>query len=103
MDPCDGPFTDIELQGLQGALNDSYAKGALGSRSFVLAWLFIALGARPLQIASLKISDFSVQSAKNGATSYLIRVPRAKQRRALIRDEFKTRPLISEIGEVLES
>lgn len=102
MDPCNGPFTDIELQGLQCALNDSYAKGKLDTRAYVLAWLFIALGARSVQIASLKISDFSVQRANNAA-SYLIRVPRAKQRGADIRDEFKTRPLIGEIGEVLET
>lgn len=103
MDPCDGPFTDIELQGLQDALNDSYAKGELDTRSYVLAWLFIALGARPIQIAALKISDFSVQRTKNDAVNYLIRVPRAKQRGTDIRDEFKTRPLVSEIGEVLEA
>lgn len=103
MDPREGPFTDIELQGLHGALNNSYAKEYLGMREYVLAWLYFALGSRSIQIASLKISDFSVQRAKNDAVSYLIRVPRGKQRGTDIRDEFKTRPLISEIGEVLEA
>lgn len=102
MDPREGPFTDIELQGIHEALNNSYAKGELGMRAYILAWLYIALGSRSIQIASLKISDFSVQRANNAA-SYLIRVPRAKQRGTDIRDEFKTRPLISEIGEVLET
>lgn len=102
MDPCSGPFTDIELQGIHEALNNSYAKGELDTRAYILAWLYIALGSRSIQIASLKISDFSVQRA-NTAASYLIRVPRAKQRGTDIRDEFKTRPLISEIGEVLET
>lgn len=103
MDPCDGPFTDIELQSLHDKLNDAFAVGEITVRQFVLGWLYFSFGARSVQIAALKIKDFSLQRASDGTWSYLLSIPRAKQHGKLIREEFKVRPLIPEIGEVLRA
>ncbi len=102
-DPQAGPFTDNELQAIQAAVNDAYACGNISTQSYVLVWLLIAHGARPIQYASLKIRDLKVLRANDGSTDYLLEIPRAKKRDELIRDSFDTRPLIRELGEAFEA
>ena len=99
MDPVEGPLTDIELQAVQEALNEAYATSAVDTSDWVLAWLFMALGSRPAQFAALKVKDVHVRSVE-GAVDYSIDVPRAKQR-SLSRTEFKNRPLVRQIGDIL--
>jgi integrase len=101
-DPARGAFTDIELQAIQSALDTAYSNGSLEERHYLLVWLFIALGARPRQLAALKVKDFSVVEAGSGRT-YLVSVPRAKKRNAEIRGQFKRRPLVAHIGEHLSA
>ncbi|ETK24520.1 integrase/recombinase, partial [Pseudomonas sp. FH1] len=48
-DPELGPFTPIEQVGIQDALNEAYGAGRLSEDIYLLAWLFIALGSRPVQ------------------------------------------------------
>lgn len=99
MDPVSGPLIDVELQSLQEALNEAYATASIETGAFVLAWLFMALGSRPSQFASLKVKDVHVRTVQ-GAVDYSIDVPRAKQQ-SLTRSEFKNRPLIRQLGEVV--
>lgn len=100
MDPNIGPFTDIELQAISSALNDAYATGVVALDQYLLAWLFILLGQRPVQYACLKVCDVMVGKAKDGSARYSLKVPRAKQG-LLERTEFKDRLLIPQIGELL--
>jgi hypothetical protein len=67
-DPKKGLLTDLEFQAVTAALNDRFAKGDITLGDYLLVWLFLAIGARPVQIAMLKVSDFSVTRASNGAT-----------------------------------
>lgn len=101
-DPEEGPFDEIELQSIYQAINTAYAKGEIDNREFSLAWLFMATGARPVQIAGLKISDF-MSTSEGGSPTYYINIPRAKQRGSVRRSSFKTRPLVAEIGVVLDA
>jgi integrase len=101
LDPVDGPFTGLELEAVQSAVNDFYERGLLGEAEYLLAWLFMALGQRPAQFAAMKVCDVVRTVAGDGAISYTLRVPRAKQRTGDPRDEFKERPLIAQIGEPL--
>ena len=103
MDPEKGPYTEIELHSIQAAINDAFGTGRITIREYILIWLFMALGARNIQVAALKLKDFNVQHASDGSSSYLLNVPRAKQRVNRIRDQFKQRVLIEEIGVVLET
>jgi integrase len=100
MDPVAGPYTDIELGAIQTALNDSFADGSIADDMYLLAWLFIALGQRPSQFAALKVGDVSGVLI-DGQVHYNLKVPRAKQRDAHLRTQFKNRPLVSQIGKPL--
>ncbi|MDA8258993.1 MAG: site-specific integrase [Betaproteobacteria bacterium] len=100
-DPVHGPFTDIELESLQYVLDRAYVADKIDREQYLLAYLFILLGQRPTQYAALKVRDVDVARAKDGTPVYTLRVPRAKQRDRLSRDEFKNRALIPQIGKLL--
>lgn len=100
-DPVNGPFTDIELESLQYALDRAYGAGEVDRERYLLAYLFMLLGQRPVQYAALKTRDVGVAHAKDGTPVYTLRVPRAKQPDRLTRGEFKDRLLIPQIGELL--
>jgi integrase len=101
MDPNQGPLTGIELQAISSALNDAYAAGGIALDHYLLVWLFMLLGQRPVQYAALKACDIMVGQTKDGSTRYSLRVPRAKQQTAMSRLAFKDRLLIPQIGELL--
>lgn len=101
LDPVMGPFSPIEQAAIQDGLNDAYSTGIVAEDVFLLTWLFIALGSRPIQLAALKVCDLSRTMSPDGVETYVLQVPRAKQRNASPRDEFKPRPLVSQIGKPL--
>lgn len=101
LDPRKGPFSDIEFQAIISALNDAFAQGGVSRHDYILVWLFLAIGARPVQLAALKLSDFSVVRASDGSSAYILQVPRAKQRGQAPRTEFKPRTLLPEIGDII--
>lgn len=101
MDPENGPYTDIEFESIYSALDDSYDSGKVDLGDYLLVWLFMALGQRPIQYAGLKLCDVVVAAGKDGAPVYTLRVPRAKQRGQPSRGDFKDRVLIPQIGEKL--
>lgn len=101
MDPDQGPLTDIELQSIRSALNGRYALGQLHERHYLLAWLVILLGQRPVQYAALKVCDLSVEQNSEGQPTYVLKVPRAKQRDQLERAEFKNHSINPDVGELL--
>lgn len=100
LDPHNGPFTDIELESIQGALNQAYSSNAIAENEYLLAWLFMLLGQRPAQYALLKVCDVLAPMVKDGSHIYILRVPRVKQRRAA-RLEFKERLITPQIGKLL--
>ncbi|MGE0768196.1 MAG: site-specific integrase [Hyphomicrobiaceae bacterium] len=101
LDPNVGPFSAIELEAIQGAVNDAFAKAVLGLREYVLVWLFMLIGPRPSQIALLKVCDFRTVHSSDGTLSYMLRVPRAKQRHAVARTAFTERIIAPQIGALL--
>lgn len=102
MDPEKGPFSDIEFEALHSAVNKAFAEGSLELEEYVLAWLFLVIGARPVQYAALKVKDLSKVTDGEGNVIYALKVPRAKQRNTLIRDDFKVKQLIPQIGQLVE-
>ncbi|EQD80311.1 site-specific recombinase, phage integrase family, partial [mine drainage metagenome] len=101
MDTENGPFSDIEVEAIQSSLGRAYEEGNIGLEDYLLVWLFLALGQRPIQYASLKVCDVGTEKSKDGTIIYTLRVPRAKQRGHLLRGDFKQRVLIPQIGEKL--
>ena len=99
MDALNGPFTDLEVEAIHAATDNAYKTGILNTSDYLLIWLFLALGQRPIQYASLKVGDFGTSVAKDGSTMYTLNVPRAKQRAQLARSAFSQRVLVHQIGE----
>ena len=97
-DPNRGQFSDIEFQGINRALREGYSNGKILLEDFLLGWLFLAKGHRPIQYASLKVGDFIAAKNNNGDTTYLLDVPRAKQANCFVRDSFKKNRIIPQIG-----
>lgn len=101
MDSRYGPYTNVELGGIQAALDDAYAAGLVDPGSYLLAQMFMLLGQRPVQYAALKVSDVFMRRTAEGDEQYLLRMPRAKQRNTTLRATFTNRVLVSDIGSLL--
>lgn len=99
LDPKKGPLTDLEFEAIQIALNDAYSKNKITLEQLLLCYLFMGLGARPVQLASLKCSDLIIPKSSDG--DYALKVPCAKQKDTLIRGDFKLRKLSQQLGEPL--
>lgn len=98
MDPMQGPYTELERQAIETGLRATFGRGEITEEAFLLAWLFIALGARPVQVAALKVCDLIRDEDEKGNITYHVRMPRAKQRYQAHRTKFKMRPLVDHIG-----
>lgn len=101
MDPMHGPYTELEREAIETALRATFGRGEITEEAFLLAWLFIALGARPVQVAALKVCDLLREEDENGGITYHVRMPRAKQRYQAHRTHFRMRPLVDHIGAAL--
>lgn len=99
LDPKKGPFTDLEFEAIQAALNNAYAQNEIATEHLLIGYLLMSLGIRPVQLASLKCCDLIVPDTPYG--DYVLKVPRAKQKEQLTRGEFKLRKLTQQIGEPL--
>lgn len=100
MNVSTGPFSNTEQESIQSSLDSAYASGSISEEKYLLVWLFMALGQRPVQYAALKVCDVLTEDL-NGTVEYSVKIPRGKQRNAQVRSEFKNRPLISQIGKPL--
>ena len=101
LDSTEGPLTDIEYEAIQTALNSAYSRNEINTSDLILCYLFMSLGSRPAQIASLKCCDLIEPTTQDG--DYILKVTRAKQRGQLTRSEFKNRKLSRQIGEPLSA
>lgn len=98
-DPVMGPYTDIEWGAIQDALDNAFADGQIEEDAYCLAWLFLALGQRPIQYAGLKVCDLTRQDEGEHGVRYVLLIPRAKQGQRHHRSEFTERRLLREIAE----
>jgi len=104
MDPSKGPFIEAELQAIHTAANLAFSNGDLNLRSYCMLWVFLSLGLRPIQVAMLKLKDLKVLGDQDQISSYLLEVPRAKQRdKHVRRQSFRARPLIPDIGKLIQA
>ncbi len=96
-----GPFTDIELESIQSAFNAAFARGEILLGDYMLGWMFMLLGQRPVQYALLKVCDVTRGTAKDGSETYAVKMPRVKQREQAYRTTFKDRLVTPQIGSLL--
>ena len=96
-----GPFSDLEYEAIQEALNTGFKAGVINEADFLLVWLFIAMGGRPVSMASLKLCDLMVPKDLADGSDYGINLPMAKQRGFLARDQFTPLILAHQIAKPL--
>lgn len=101
-DPRTGAFSDTEFEGIVSGLNRSFGRGDLSQEEFVLGWLLVATGARPSELAALKLRDFHHLEAADGTRVYWLDLPQAKKG-TLIRERFAKQELAAQIGELVEA
>ena len=101
LDPGKGPFTTVELEGLNAALNDGYVDGMVSLLDFAVCHLLLAFGMRATQIAAMKERDLIIAVAGDGSEVFSLMIPRAKQRGENPRGSFKVRPCDGRLGSLL--
>lgn len=99
--PFTGPLSNLEYEALQLALIDAFELREISLDDFVLVQLFMITGRRPSQIGDLKLKDV-IEANSDGLQSYLLNVPRRKQRGTNWREQFKSFALTSEVGITLK-
>lgn len=97
--PKKGPFTDLEFESIDQKTNQSYAEGTWNEADYFLVKLMMALGARPIQYAALKLIDFHAPQSEG--SDYWLNMPIAKQRDSIARDKFMPCLLGRHLGEPL--
>jgi integrase len=105
--PNKSPLTSNKLADLRHLLVMYKAIFKVGDASYwrlAATWIFITLGIRPVQLRMLMTSDLAINiNSETGHKSYLLNVPSAKKRLENPRSRFKSRPIPSMLGEMLES
>lgn len=102
MDPHKGPLTVMETAALLDALSSALRDKKVSAADYLLAWLVVALGMRPIQYAALKVCDFKVIRPKNGEETFVLAIPRAKQRWIVdMRSLSRERAILPEVGRLL--
>lgn len=100
MDPFSGPLTDMELDSIQTSINNSYAENDIKISDYILVWLFMIYGSRPIQFAQLKVKDVIAVKLEDDSYEVFLNIPRAKNRKEL-RSEFKKRIVPKSFSRIL--
>lgn len=101
LDPEEGPYSDLEFKAIKNGLDNKYAESVINAEEYSLAQLFAATGRRPIQIASLKVGDFRIDTETLGEPVCMLSIPKAKIRGRGFRAGFTDFALIESIGQVL--
>jgi len=82
-DPNEGPFTPIETQAILDSMNNALSAGSIDVTDYFALYLLLTTAQRPIQLMSLRFSDFYQKSGK-----FYVNIPRAKQRGVPFRGSF---------------
>lgn len=99
--PQSGPFTDLEYEAIQEALNTGFKEEVIDEADYLLVWLFIAMGGRPVSMVALKLCDLIVPENLSDGSDFGLNLPMAKQKGSLARDQFIPLLLMRQIAEPL--
>lgn len=103
MDPETGPLTDVEYEAVVTAMRQGFASRAFDLADYALMVLALALGARPLQLAALKVKDFSHTRRHDGSPVFILQVTRLKQGKGIrARTLFRQRSLTAGVGALIQ-
>ncbi len=101
-DPAQGPLHPTEFDRLFLAVRDATINRLLPDADLAVAWLFMSFGCNPRNLQLLNDEDLLRTLMSDGTVRYELRIPRIKKQGVGVREQFRTRPLRQEIGELLE-
>ncbi len=101
LDPHKGPLTDIELLAFNEGAVQAFEQGKITISELAIGLLSSNTGRRQIQISHLKIKDILAGKNQKGERMYLINVPRAKQRGATFRSEFRQFAITKELWTIM--
>ncbi len=102
MDPVSGPLTVMETETILDALSDAFLDQKVSTQDYLLVWLVIAIGMRPVQYAALKVCDLQVLQTQGGDETFMLSIPRAKQQGVVdMRSVKKNRAILPEVGKLM--
>lgn len=99
-DPKDGPYTDIEVQGLLDWANAAVSSRELQFADYAYFLTLLMTARRPVQIAALRGKDL-IEEHGGGASLFRLNVPRAKQRGGGFRQSFRSLAIIDDLHAIL--
>jgi integrase len=83
-DPNEGPYTPIESRAIFDCMNNALSSGSINVADYFIVYLLLTTAQRPVQIASLRFSDFYKKNGK-----FFANVPQAKGRGVPFRGAFQ--------------
>ncbi len=101
LDPVKGPLSDIELQGFNEGAVRAFELGNISLTDMAMGLVISNTGRRPIQISHLRVKDILKGKNKRGDETYLLNMPRAKQRATNFRKQFKQFAITEELWVIL--
>jgi hypothetical protein len=103
LDPLKGPLSDLELQAFNEGVIQAFESDDISLTDMALGLVISNTGRRPIQISHLRIKDVLNGKNNRNETTYLLNVPRAKQRATDFRQQFKQFAITNELWVILSS
>lgn len=100
-DPDQGPLNHVEFNGLLSKLRSTAAE-IIPLDCRCAMWLSVAFGTNTKNLRLLREDDLLKTGLSDGTEIYELRIPKIKKRTPGERDQFRTRPLDTHIGNLLE-
>ena len=101
-DPRRGSLSHIEQESIFSKLNSSLLNGDIEIEKYLIVMLFMSYGQRPIQYSLLKCKDLIEHTDNSNNKTYVIRIPRAKQRNVLHRVEFNNRSISQKLWRIIQ-
>lgn len=103
LDPLKGPLSDLELQAFNEGVIQAFESDDISLTDMALGLVISNTGRRPIQISHLRIKDVLNGKNNRNEITYLLNVPRAKQRATDFRQQFKQFAITNELWIILSS
>lgn len=102
LSPDRGPLTDFELSSFIDEASFLYEKGIITIQEYAMVLLLSTTGRRPIQLSHMQIKDvFWGKNQQLETETFIINIPRAKQRGQEFRGSFKTFAIMKSIWQVV--
>jgi len=100
--PTQGPFTDLELQGITLAAREAHRSGRVRKQDFAILLALTATGSRPGQVSMLVCGDLLPSGPGSSAARLLVPSLKKRTRKRLTRERVIPRELAALLKKLVE-